>query len=442
MIRARLPRAALVAGAMALVVLGGSTLADASGGHVVGVVPASYTPWLLQSTPSQYVHQLVPCGGVMYAVGTISAIGQGSQTYTRGNAFSFSSTTGDVTAWDPKVNGMVHSIALSPDCSTAYLGGTFSSVGGVPAANVAAVDTTTGALIPGFGHNADRPVDTVRYLRGMVLVGGAFTTINGVSRSHLASLDPATGAPTSYADLSITGSYPNFVTRIFNAQVSHSGDRLLVEGVFTSIGGQPREQVAVLDLGASSLSVDPWNSPELAERCQLPNSFYARAANWSPDDKTIYVATTGGRPLTGPGSKRGQKRHGLCDAASAFPSTPTAVQHLWINYTGCDSYYSVVANDQAVYLGGHQRWSSNPLGCDHAGAGAIARPGIASLDPQTGATTSWNPTRSRGFGADDLILTSAGLWVASDNFTDGRAQFCGHVGDKGGICFLPNQAPK
>jgi hypothetical protein len=439
--RARLPRGALVAGALALAVVGGSTLAHASSGDAVGVIPASYTPWLLQSTPSQYVHQLVPCGDTMYAVGTISHIGQGTHTYVRGNAFSFSSTTGDVSPWDPQVNGMVHSIALSPDCSTAYLGGTFTSVGGVPATNLAAVDTTTGTLIQGFAHNADRPVDTVRYLKGMVLVGGAFATINGASRSHLASLDPGTGAPTSYANLSITGNYPNFVTRIFNAQVSHSGDRLLVEGVFTSIAGQPRQQVAILDLGAQSLTVDPWNSPELAEPCQLLNSFYARAANWSPDDKTIYVATTGGRPLTGPGSKRGQARHGLCDAASAFPSKPRAVQHTWINYTGCDSYYAVVADADTVYVAGHQRWSSNPLGCDHAGAGALSRPGIASLNPKTGATTSWNPTRSRGFGADDLILTSAGLWVASDNFTDGRAQFCGHVGDKGGICFLPNQAP-
>jgi hypothetical protein len=441
-IRGRLTRIGLVAGALVIAGLSGSALADASSVNSVGEVPAGYTPWLLQSTPNQYVHQLVPCRNTMYAVGTISAIGQGSHTYARGNAFSFSRTTGAVTGWDPEVNGMVHSIALSPDCSTAYLGGTFTSVGGQQAENVAAVDTTTGALIRGFAHSANHPIDTVQYINGMVLVGGPFTSINGFARSHLASLDPATGAPTSYANLSITGSYPMTTTRVFNAQLSHARDRLLIEGVFTSIDGRARQQVAILDIGASKLTVDPWSSPELTAPCQVHNAFYARAANWSPDDKTIYVATTGGRPLTGPGSKRRQTRHGLCDAASAFPSRPKAVQHLWINYTGCDSYYAVVADKHAVYVAGHERWSSNPFGCDHAGTGAISRPGIGSLDPQTGATTSWNPTRSRGFGADDLILTPEGLWVASDNFTDGRAQYCGHVGQKGGICLLLRQSAR
>jgi hypothetical protein len=72
----------------------------------------------------------------MYAVGTISAIGQGSLRYTRSNAFSFSATTGAVTAWSPQVNGIVHTVALSPDCLTAYLGGTFTSVNGVAVKNL------------------------------------------------------------------------------------------------------------------------------------------------------------------------------------------------------------------------------------------------------------------------------------------------------------------
>jgi hypothetical protein len=36
-----------------------------------------------------------------------------------------------------------------------------------------------------------------------------------------------------------------------------------------------------------------------------------------------------------------------------------------------------------------------------------------------------------------MVLTSAGLWVASDNFSDGKAQMCGGQKNHGGICFLP-----
>ena len=54
----------------------------------------------------------------------------------------------------------------------------------------------------------------------------------------------------------------------------------------------------------------------------------------------------------------------------------------------------------------------------------------------TGAL-SFNPTRSRGFGADDMILTGAGLWIASDNYEN--AQYCGGVPGHSGICFLPKR---
>ena len=50
-----------------------------------------------------------------------------------------------------------------------------------------------------------------------------------------------------------------------------------------------------------------------------------------------------------------------------------------------------------------------------------------------GATSS-NPTRSRGAGADDLVVAFGGLWVASDN--KNAATQCGREYHPG-ICFLP-----
>ena len=59
---------------------------------------------------------------------------------------------------------------------------------------------------------------------------------------------------------------------------------------------------------------------------------------------------------------------------------------------------------------------------------------MAGLSPTTGALT-FNPTRDRGLGADDMLITSAGLWIASDNF-DGSSR-CAGVFGFAGICFLP-----
>jgi hypothetical protein len=113
------------------------------------------------------------------------------------------------------------------------------------------------------------------------------------------------------------------------------------------------------------------------------------------------------------------------------------VNHLWVNYSGCDSYHSVAADADNVYVSGHERWADNPNGCDFAGPGAVSRPGIADIDPTTGKATPWNPTRSLGHGSHQVLITGAGLWVASDTWTDGLAQKCGGQKKHGGICFLP-----
>jgi hypothetical protein len=389
--------------------------------------PALFTPWLLSTTAKQVVRQLVQCGSTMYAVGTISAVGQGGSSYTRFNAFSFNATTGVMTSWAPVANAEVHTISLSPDCLTAYLGGHFTTMNGAPAKHLAAVDTVTGAVKSGFADNVNGDVLTSQYTTAHgLLIGGKFTKVNSVARTMLASIDPTTGVTSGYANLSFSGTYPGEQTKVFESVLSNSGTRLLITGVFTSIGGQSRQQVAVLDLGSMAVSLDGWNSPELNGSCVSHESFYATAANWSPDDGTIYVVTTGfqGNPL--------------CDSAVAFPSTAAGVSHKWINYTGGDSLFAVASDANDVYIAGHERWADNPFGHDNAGPGAVSRPGLGGLDPNNnGHSTTWNPTRSRGVGATELYLTAAGLWVASDNGNDGSSQMCGGKFSKGGICFLP-----
>lgn len=420
---------------LAIFALGLTSPVDAASVSRVRTVPAGFTPWLLPKPVFQRVQKLRPCNGLMYAVGKISAIGQGSHTYHRGNAFSFNAATGAVTSWDPHVNGMVHAIAMSPDCSTAYLGGTFTKVNGVAARNLVAVDARSGAVRAGFAHTAAGVVQTLQYTHGQVIAGGRFLKINGVARTRLASLNPSTGSVTSYLRLRISGSYPRTATEVYNSQLSHAGNRMLVEGVFTSVGGAARRQVAMLNLGAASVSVAGWFPPELNRACAI--SFYVRAAAWSPSDATVYLATTGDRPVSGPGSGTRGPRSGPCDAVTAFPSTGGSVGQKWVNYTGCDSLYSVVADTNEVYFGGHERWANNGSGCDFPGPGAVSRPGLGSVNAATGRATSWNPTRSLGAGADDMLLTGAGLWVASDTWTNGQAQRCGGRPRHGGICFLP-----
>jgi hypothetical protein len=343
-----------------------------------------------------------------------------------------------VTSWDPEVNGTVNSIAFSPDCSIAYLGGSFTSIGGTAVKNIAAVSTSTGAVISTFGHSANGQVETLLYYNGHLLTGGYYTSINnGTADPYMTSLNPSTGKDDGFIHLSISGNYQfpgvdSNPTRVYNQQLSNGGTLEMVEGDFTSVGGQARQQVFMLNLSGATATVTGWTSPELNTDCNYNEAFYAQAASWSPDDSTIYVATTGYKPAGSPAGAT--PRTGPCDAAIAYPSAQTSVSHTWINYTGCDSLYSTAADASTAYFGGHERWSMNPADCDAQGPGAIPAPGMEGLSPATGALT-FNPTRGRGLGADDMLLTSAGLWIASDNF-EGTDQ-CGGVTGHAGICFLP-----
>jgi hypothetical protein len=423
----------------------------------VSPTPVNGTPTLVDTGTTEQIRQLVQCGGTMYAVGTFTEIKSGSTTYTRHNAFSFGATAPfAVTSWDPGVNGTVDTIAFNgSDCSTAYLGGHFSSVGGAAAKNIAAVDTAAGALVPGFKDNASGEVETLAVANGHLLAGGAFKGINGSTADpYFASLSPATGRDDGFAHLNISGHYvfpkvDSNPTKVYNQQLSHGGGLDLVEGDFTSVGGQGRQQVFMLDLSGPTAQVTGWSSPEFdgsqgnlphgyAYQCWRTEPFYIRAAAWSPDDSTVYLAATGLQPWNW---SAGNPRIGLCDAVSAFRSTPTEVTHEWVNYTGCDSLYSVAADSSAVYIGGHERWAGNTNGCNHQGAGALPAPGLGGFSPSNGALitnssgTAGLYSRSRGRGADDLLVTGAGLWVASDNFGGGTS--CGGKSGYAGICFLP-----
>jgi hypothetical protein len=397
----------------------------------VSTTAAQGTPQLAPAGFTEQVRQLVQCGGTMYAVGRFTAIRHGGTVYRRDNIFSFSATSPfSVTSWNPGANGQVNSIAFNgSNCADAYIGGNFTSVHGTAAGHIAKISTSTGAVVPGFAHGADRQVETLAVHGGHVLTGGNFTSINGSSSKFFVSLNATTGRDDGYLRLNISGNYGSGATKVYNQQISHSGVLDLAEGTFTSVGGLPRQQIFMLSLGGSRATVTGWTSPEFSQRCVLKESFYVRAASWSPSDSTVFIGTTGFHPLN-----TGAHPGGLCDAAAAFPAAQTSVHHSWINYTGCDSLYSTAADGGAAYFGGHERWADNRDGCNVAGPGAVTAHGMVGLSPGTGSVV-WNPTRSRGWGADDMLLTRAGLWIASDNFAG--SQDCAHSPNHAGICFMP-----
>lgn len=78
----------------------------------------------------------------------------------------------------------------------------------------------------------------------------------------------------------------------------------------------------------------------------------------------------------------------------------------------------------------------------------MVSPGLTGLDPDTGVglRSATDPTvgkyrRGRGVDRTDMVITSDGLWIASDNAQN--TDSCGKNSDgslahgHSGICFLP-----
>jgi hypothetical protein len=399
---------------------------------LVSDVSPTFTP-NINPSGTGVVYAIAKSGSNIYLGGSftnISPHNAPNNVTTVTNVTAFNGSTGAiVTTFKPNVNNTVWAVLPGPTPGTVYVGGSFTTINGTTS-HLALLNGTTGAVVPGWtSPKFDGAVNRLALANGQLLVGGWFTAVGGQSHKGLASLNPTTGAVTSYVPSTMTftghhnygvnctgSSCPNGAVGVKSLDVSPDGTRAIVLGNFTSVGGTARDQIAMLDLTASSATLDPnWNTLGFTSACK-PTGFdsYVRDVEFSPDGSYFVVVTTGaGGPV--PVNSDGTKA--LCDAASRFETTDTGsdVQPTWGDWTGNDSLWSVAVTGAAIYAGGHERWLNNSTGSDTAQEGAVPRPGIVALDPENGLPFAWNPGRNpRGQGAYALLATSDGLYVGSD----------------------------
>jgi len=382
--------------------------ADASPaiGRVVSTNPVNYTPNITNGA----AYKSAEANGMLYVGGSFTSVTAAAGTtptgtFTRNHILAFNAATGSIsTSFAPNVNGDVW--AIVPSGTSLYIGGSFSSVNGVARRGLAKIDATTGAVDTSFNAAlTSGNVTEAALVSGRLIISGTFP-------KKILAVNPASGANTGYINVAVTGSVASNAgpVEVYRFAVNPAGTKLVGVGNFTTVGGATHYRAFMLDLGSTAASVSAWRYTPLQQMCaasSLPD--YMRDVDFSPDGSYFVFVSTGFVPLSG------QVGIALCDAASRFetanlsPTRPT-----WINYTGGDTLHSVAVTDLAVYVQGHQRWLNNPQGRDNAGPGAVSRPGIGAIDPTTGLALSWNPTKDRGVGGKDLLVTARGLWVASD----------------------------
>jgi hypothetical protein len=419
---------AVLAGALVAAGLGapGALAADPTSG-LPSPVPVSYTPAILGTSSSP--RALLQVGTQLVVGGTFNTGVQqhGSSTVFHQNyLFEMNAATGVLdTSFHPALNGVVQALAAGPIVGgdpTAYVGGLFSTVNGAKSKSLALVDLVSGALVPGFKVPAlNGMVNAMAVDDGMLFVGGTFTTVNSTAAGGITTLNASTGAYLPYVAFGVTTNH-NWTSTCTNCDhgavgvqaltISPNGTRMVLIGNFKTAGGLARDQVAMVDLGSSSATVDPnWATQRYTAACSYwAYDSYVRAVQFSQDGSYFVITTTGGggRPQTGDEN---------CDSTARFDTGTSglAVAPTWSDYSGNDSFYGLAVTPAAIFVGGHNRWLNNPNGSDHAGPGAVPRPSIAALDPLNGLPYSWNPGRHpRGADTYTILATSTGVWFGYD----------------------------
>lgn len=132
-----------------------------------------------------------PDGSRVYVGGDFTTV----NGVARGHVAAFSTSTHAlVTTWAPNVGGQVRGFGITP--TTVYVGGNFPSANGVTRTRLAAFSTSNGAMTSwaptadgGYVWTMTMSPDLTK-----VIPGGSFTTLSGVPAYGMGAINAATGA--------------------------------------------------------------------------------------------------------------------------------------------------------------------------------------------------------------------------------------------------------
>jgi hypothetical protein len=309
--------------------------------------------------------------GVVYAIAHI-----GDRTYIGG---SFTSIDGvprsNVAAlradgtldptWNPSTDGVVYALAVATDGSKVFLGGGFTTVGGQPRSRLAAVDPVSGAPLSTWTTTVNN--NLVRSLAvdnaGRLYVGGSFARIGGRDIPRLAAVSQSTGAVvTSFVPR------PNGTVRVVT--LSDDGTRVYVGGGFTAVGGLSRPGAAELTSAGAVTGFAPTDGGVVISMDVAPSG-------------RLYFGTTSNRLWV-------------------YEPVKGGVPEFRVR-TGGDVQV-VLAFDDEVYIGGH--FTTIP-------EQKLNRARIASFRPSDGVMTAWNPGANGflGIWAITRATTSTGTYL-------------------------------
>ncbi|TFC83440.1 LamG-like jellyroll fold domain-containing protein [Cryobacterium sp. TMT3-29-2] len=196
--------------------------------------------------------------GVVYGVGTVHGKVVAGGTFSQirppsggvgvarnqGTLAIFNAETGapDSCQFAMTLNGAtptVRSVIASPDGNTIYIGGNFSTVGGVNAARVAAIDPVACTVKPFRVAGVSSFVFGMAATSSTLYLAGEFQTVGGQTRQRFAAVNATSGALLPWAPAADT------IGRA--VAVSPDRTRVAIGGDFFTVNNQDSHSIAVVD---------------------------------------------------------------------------------------------------------------------------------------------------------------------------------------------------
>jgi hypothetical protein len=201
------------------------------------------------------VRQLAYDGDTLYLVGDFTQATDSGSTVARNHAAAIDITTGHLLPWNPDANGSIYGIVVDSADGVVYLGGQFTTVGGVAETKLAQVSADSGAVSPTWKQPVSGVVNSLSIDNGKLYVGGRITKVGGVVRTGAAAIDLSTGALDPDWRPNVSGGQL-YVVKAAAGRVYLGGDATSVDGSTTL------SKLAVVDPTTGAL--DPTFTPGFA----------------------------------------------------------------------------------------------------------------------------------------------------------------------------------
>jgi hypothetical protein len=352
--------------------------------------------------------QQLVVGNTVYVVGNFTTArpagaAPGTNTVVRNNILAYDITTGQLnTTFVASLNGQAKAIAASPDGSRIYVAGAFTQVNGVSRPYVAALNPTSGALIPAFAPKVNSRVYALAATNTTVFMGGWFSGVGSASRSRLAAVRASDAELLAWNPVAAGGDVNNMV-------ISPDGTKLVVGGNFTTVNGSSNPGYGMAALNTATGALLPWAVNGLVRNGGINASIYSLTTDGTNVYGTGYVFGSGG------------------NLEGAFSASWNGGVLNWVEDCHGDSY-GVYASETAVYVVSHAHYCGNiggfpetsPRTNHRALAFSKATTGVITADPYGYYNYAGTPRPSLLTWFPDVdpgTFTAAqqGAWTVSGN---------------------------